>query len=273
MRSIRRRLVAILVIGFIVICGELAFANAIKRDRPLIQSPITITEAFKNIADNPSFPENGNSVPFNPTSQEENAINEFAWRVFIALNWPVDCQGKQLSAIDPQSGQNSPKLIGQAPEKPRAWELYPSPKDVFLEKGATPPSLDELPEVDRCLNDLAGSEREYKRSLRITETGEEVGEQEFSDVKTASSKNLLDGYGELKDQIWLDSIDSANRFPLVDMQGNYVINDIRLNPVEFMQIVKNKWYDATQLALLKKSNKPFQMVCSAGLKPDKTNNY
>ncbi len=86
MRSIRRRLVAILVIASIVIFGELAFANAIKRDRPLIQSPIKITEAFKDIADNPSFPENGNSVPLNHTSQEEKAINEFAWRVFIALN-------------------------------------------------------------------------------------------------------------------------------------------------------------------------------------------
>jgi len=265
MRFIRRGLVAILVIVFIVIFGEIALANAIKRDGPLIQSPIKITEALKDISDNPSFPENGNSVPFNPTSLEENSINEFAWRAFIALNWPVDCQGKRLSAIDPQSGQNSPKLMGQAPENPRAWELYPSPKDVFLEKGATPPSLDQLPEVDRCLNDLAGSEIEYKQSLRITETGEEVGEQEFSDVKTARSQNLLDGYGELKPEFSLKDIDAANQIPLVERQGNYVVNEIRLNPIEYNQILKEKWYDATELDKLVKSNKQFQFLCSKGI--------
>ena len=260
MRSIRRRLVAILVIAFIVIFGELAFANAIKRDRPLIQSPIKITEAFKDIAYNPTFPEKRNIVPLNPTSQEEKAINEFAWRVFIALNWPVDCQGQPLSASD----QNSAKLIGQAPEKPRAWELYPSPKDVFLKKGATPPSLDKLPEDERCLNDRAGSEIEYKQSLRLTETGELVGTQEFKEVETASRKNLLDGYGELNQELSLKDIDAANQIPLVDRQGNYVVNEIRLNPIEYNQILAEKWYDATHLADLVKSNKQFQFLCSKG---------
>jgi hypothetical protein len=135
---------------------------------------------------------------------------------------------------------------------------------VFLEKGATPPSLDQLPEVERCLNDLAGSEIQYKQSLRVTETGEEVGEQEFSEVETASSKNLLDGYGQLKPEFSLKDIDAANQIPLVDRQGNYVVNEIRLNPIEYNQILKEKWYDATELDELVKSNKQFQFVCSKG---------
>ncbi len=257
---IQRGLVIILLLALIVISGEPVLASTTNTNQELIQPPIKITEGFKNIA-------------YNPDSVDEEGINKFAWLDFIALNWPVDCQGKALYYNAPLSGKKLSKIIGQAPEAPRVWELYPSPKNVFLPDGRQPSLLDKLPEVSQCLNDGHGSEIEYNQNLRLTETGELVGKEKLFAVEIANRKDLLDGYGELKDQIWLDSIDSANRFPLVDMQGNYVINEIRLNPVEFRQIVKNKWYDATQLALLKKSKKPFQMVCSAGLKADIAKNY
>lgn len=276
MRFIRRRLVAILVIASIVIFGELALASVMQRNQELIQPPIKITQAFKEIAYNPDFTKDENVVPVNPNSQEEQAINEFAWRVFIALNWPVDCQGKTLSSIE-RPGEK--KLIGQAPENPRTWELYPSPQDVFLPKGAEPPPLNNVPEDDRCLNDRAGSEIEYKQSLRLTETGELAGEQEFREVETAMRTDLLDGYGELKSEvdsvpgikgkpvkISLSDIDAANQIPLVDSQGNYVVHEIRINPIEYNQIMDNKWYDATQLAALANSNKQFRLLCSKGMK-------
>jgi hypothetical protein len=288
MKFLRRRLVAILVIASIVIFGEIALASAIKKNQELIQPPIKITQAFKEIAYNPDIiSEKGSVVPVNPDFQEkeqEELINEFAWRVFIALNWPVDCKGKPLSAIEPQSGQNSPKLIGQAPENPRTWELYHSPQDVFLPKGAEPPPLNNVPEDDRCLNDRAGSEIQYKQSLRLTEAGELVTEAESSEYKIASRKDLLDGNGELKSEldseldinrkpvkISLKDIDAANKIPLVDRQGNYVINEIRLNPVEFKQIVENKWFDSANMLMFKNSNpeKFFQLVCSSASKSTK----
>lgn len=272
MRFIRRRLVAILVIASIVIFGELAFAGVMQRNQELIQPPIKITQAFKEIAYNPSFPENGNVVLGNPDSQEQEAINQFAWRVFIALNWPVDCQGKTLSSIE-RPGEK--KLIGQAPENPRTWELYPSPQDLFLPKGAEPPPLNNVPEDDRCLNDGAGSEIEYQQSLRLTETGELAGEHEFREVETAMRTDLLDGYGELKSEvdsvpgikgkpvkISLSDIDAANQIPLVDSQGNYVVHEVRINPIEYNQIRDNKWYDATKLEESIKSNDPFKFMCS-----------
>jgi hypothetical protein len=81
----------ILVIAFIVIFGELAFANTIKRNQALTHPPIKITQAFKDIAYNPDFTKNENVVPVNSNYQQEekepiNIINKFAWRVFIALN-------------------------------------------------------------------------------------------------------------------------------------------------------------------------------------------
>lgn len=268
MRFIKRRLVAIAIVAFIVILGEIALGNTIAKNQELIQPPIKITEAFKDIPYNPdSFQEKNISRNPDPSiTPNEKAINDFAWKDFIALNWPVDCQGKPLYSTDPLSGQKYPKIIGQVPEAPRRWELYPSPKDVFRPNAETPPSLDKLPEVDRCLNDRAGSEIEYNQNLRLTETDVLARTEDFGEVKTANQANLLGDYGELKPEISLADIDAANQIPLVDRQGNYVINEIRLNPVEFQQISHNKWYDATNLDSFKQpnTNKKFQLVCSQG---------
>ncbi len=276
MRFIRRRLVAIAIVAFIVIVGEIALGNTIAKNQLLIKPPIKITETFKDIPYNPDSSQEKN-ISRNPDpfiTPNEKAINDFAWKDFIALNWPVDCEGKPLESTDPLSDRKYPKIIGQAPEAPRRWELYPSPKDLFLPNGATPPSLDKLPEVVQCLNDRAGSEIEYNQNLRLTEAEEFVTAKESGEYKIASRKDLLDAYGELESELTIDkkqvkislsSIDAANKIPLVDSQGNYVINEIRLNPVEFKQIDKNKWYDATNLVSLwqnSDSENLFQLVCS-----------
>jgi len=217
MRFIRRRLVVILVIASIVILGEVALGNAIAKNKELMQPPIKITVAFKDILYNPDSSQEKN-IPKNPNApSDEKEINEFAWKVFVALNWPVDCQGKSLYYTDPLSlgepKNKYPKLIGQAPEAPRRWELYPSPKDVFRQNGATPLSPDKLPEDDRCLNDRTGSEIEYKQNLRLTEAGELVRKEESTEYKIASRKDLLDGYGELKSELdsVLDGKDSGQK--------------------------------------------------------------
>lgn len=286
MRSIRRRLVAILVIAFIVIFGEIALASAIKKNQELIQPPIKITQAFKDIAYNPDSSQ-PNNIPNNPNVPiEEKTINDFAWKVFVGLNWPVDCKGKPLYYTDPLSNDKYPKIIGQAPEAPRRWELYPSPKDLFLPNGAIPPSLDQVPEDERCLNDFAGSEIEYKQNLRLTEAEELAKKEEFSEAKIATRKDLLAGSGELKSELNIDGklvrisvedINGAIKIPVVDGQGNYIVNEVRLNPVEYNQIVANKWYAATELIELIKSNVPsknqFNLVCSNGEKTEKNKTY
>lgn len=276
MRFIRRRLVAIAVVAFIVIFGQIGLANTIAKNHELIKPSITITKEFKDIPYNPDSYGQHKNITDNPQRPiNDITINQFAWKVFIALNWPVDCQGNALESTDPLSGKKYPKIIGQAPEAPRRWERYPSPKNVFLPNGATPPSLDTLPEIEQCLKDGTGSEIEYKQDLRLTETGELVTEGEFSEYKIANRKDLLDGNGELKSElningkteiISLKSIDAANKIPLVDKQGNYVINEIRLNPVEFKQIVDNKWFDASNLSGFNNLNKEaqsFKLVCSS----------
>lgn len=279
MRFIRRRLVAIAIVAFIVIFGEIALGKTIARNQQLIQPPIKITEAFKDIPYNPytasdredrdrgklgkNITPDRSSVPTNPNSTNEAIINEFAWKDFVALNWPSDCQGKPLKD----------KRIGQAPDAPRVWELYPSAKDLFLPNGETPPSLDKLAEDKKCLGDGKGSEIEYKPNLRLTEAGEQVTKEEFSAFAIASRKDLLDAYGELKSEMNIDgqlvsisvkNLNGAIKIPLVERQGNYVINEVRINPVEYNQIRDNQWYDAIKLGELIESNKQFNLACSEG---------
>jgi len=273
MRFLRRRLVAILVIGFIVIFGEIALASAIKRNQELIQPPIKITQAFKDIAHNPELPQDKNILP-NPDTNQEAKINEFAWKVFIALNWPVDCQGKLLSAIDPLTNQKYPKLIGQAPENPRAWELYPSPKDVFLLGGATPPPLGKLPEDNKCVGDGKGSEIEYKPNVRLTEAGILAKIEDFNEVEREKKPNIVTNEGELNDNIIsLQDIDAVIHIPLVDQQGNYVINEIHMNPVEYEQIRNNKWFARNNLVTFKETAQQLKIVCSSGYKYGGYENY
>lgn len=275
MKFNKNKWLVILTIILTVIFSEVSFAKITTLNQTLAQPPIEITNDFKDVPYNPNLPQNKSMIPANPNSQEQRAVNEFAWKAFIALNWPVDCQGKQLYSTDPLSGQKYPKIIGQSPENPRAWELYPTPKDVFLPQGTPPSSLNRLPEVQQCLDDRAGLEVEYQQSLRITETGDLAGRQEFSEVEIASRQDLLDGYGELKEGVSLRDIDAANQIPLVEQQGNYVINETRLNPIEFNQIIENKWYDANQFISLGDSDPKtlFQLVCSEGRKTTTNQKY
>ncbi|MEC4892490.1 MAG: hypothetical protein SAL07_01405 [Oscillatoria sp. PMC 1051.18] len=245
MKFIRQRLAIILVIVFIVIFGEMALGNAIAKSQVLIQPSREITEEFKNI-------------PYNPNSTQEQNINEFAWKDFVALNWPSDCQGNPLED----------KRIGEAPQAPRIWELYPSPQDVFLPDGVAPPS--QSPENKKCLGDRKGSEIEYNQNLRLTKAGELVGTQKFEEVKTASKTDLLDGYGELNSEISVDLINETIKIPLVDRQGNYVINEIRLNPVEYDEIINKEWYDANKLVEFIEANKQFNLTCSKGYETEKS---
>ncbi|NES98140.1 MAG: hypothetical protein F6K32_23705, partial [Desertifilum sp. SIO1I2] len=121
MTSIGRQFTIVLTIACLVIFTELALAGPMKGNRPF-----PITAAFQEVPFNPEVSQPKDLNPTNPSSQEERGIIEFAWKDFIALNWPVDCQGNSLSYTDPLPRKPLTQIIGQASEAPRSWELYPS---------------------------------------------------------------------------------------------------------------------------------------------------
>ncbi|WP_341525060.1 hypothetical protein WKK05_20855 [Nostoc sp. UHCC 0302] len=189
-------------------------------------------------------------IPVNPdiplvTSRLEVNSN-FAWQDFIALNWPADCEGNPL--VD--------KKIGEAPEAPRVWEFYRTPGEVFLPKGKNPSTI-QLTKPLTCQSD---NKHELKL-LRITESGKLVTKDEFRKAEIIASRPLLDDKSELT--VPIETIFPLNEDPVIDQQGNYIINEIHINPVEFNQIVKNKWYDASNLeGFNDEQNKWFQLACS-----------
>ena len=59
--------------------------------------------------------------PATQIKPDQTSFDNFAWRVFVALNWPATADGNpDLKAV-----------IGQRPGAPRVWELYTDPDDIF----------------------------------------------------------------------------------------------------------------------------------------------
>jgi hypothetical protein len=57
----------------------------------------------------------------------EETFDNFAWQLFVALNWPTK-DGKA----------NPAKLIGQAPEAPRVWDLFTDTTEIFHSSSLCP---------------------------------------------------------------------------------------------------------------------------------------
>ena len=234
--------VTLLILVLALVSVELGFAstaNAAKGEIP----PPNIT----------------NEIPQNPDIAQQKAnypslgravfLDNLAWQTFVALNWPANCQGKPLSN----------NKIGEALSAPRVWEFYRLPQEVFLANGQDPTTIQPMEPLS-CLNDEYGSNQEQTLTARLTETDLLTGENEFDKIKVAASNSLLNQKGELR--VTLAKVNAANQIPLVDQQGNYVINEIRINPSEFNQIVDNKWFDAPNLEQFNNSDRRFELVCS-----------
>jgi hypothetical protein len=237
--KINRFLFFFVVLGFALI--KLAVAPNIEgvQAQTLFQPKITVES--KEIPHNPNlaqqkanYPDVGNAVFF----------NNFAWQAFVALNWPANCQGQPLTD----------KKIGEAPDSPRVWEFYRIPPEVFLPKGKDPTTIQPT-------KPLACQDSKNISNVRLTETAKLAGEDQFGEVDKAASQSLLNDKGELT--VGLQNLDAANEIPLVDRQGNYVINEIRLNPDELANIIQNKWYDADNLGKYDDKKSTFELVSSS----------
>jgi len=70
------------------------------------------------------------------TQKIQQELNEFAWALFVYLNWPANADGSPK--LD--------KIIGQDPTAPRVWELFVDPVTLFpieREPCNTPPATEK----------------------------------------------------------------------------------------------------------------------------------
>jgi hypothetical protein len=133
----------------------------------------------------------------------------FSWQSFVALNWQVAMSGGQ-----PQRGQpaSSSTINSQGM---RVWQSYKADWETFRPGGAAPTAwntyaLNPTGSKDPCGNTPSGTR----------------------DVMPMISKmdSVIDGFNQ------------AFSGPLIDQNGNYVRYEIRLNEVDYNQILTTKWY-------------------------------
>src|SRR6185436_3662253 len=89
-------------------------------------------------------PPAGADIPFSvPPSQAGHVpFADFAWRSFIALNWP-----SQLNAGLPVRGVPDRTLsVGDALDRPRVWETWKTDWELFGFGGPSPPTPSRWPD-------------------------------------------------------------------------------------------------------------------------------
>ena len=177
-------------------------------------------------------------IPVNPNTDfnSETNFGTFAWQTFVALNWPADCNGLPLKE----------KTIGEAPNAPRIWEFYQFPEDVFKPNEAKP-NLQSIVPV-QCPGFT--NNQSVDHDLRFTEFASEPALQTNEPESDQNLRILIPG-----------------QKPLIDRAGNYILNEVRMNPVEVNQIVENGWYSAQNLDKFNNTDNPFTLMCSA-LEPE-----
>ncbi|HKP88260.1 MAG TPA: hypothetical protein VJZ26_19300 [Blastocatellia bacterium] len=123
----------------------------------------------------------------NPTQKD---FDNFAWQLFVALNWPTK-DGK----VD------MGKVIGQAPDAPRVWELYTDPINIFKDTEAARQLLElSVPKDSKLL---------YLSRKRIE--------------KLSGSEDTQ----------------AAPSWPLIDQSKNFAVYEIRINDIQKNYIVSN----------------------------------
>jgi len=145
-------------------------------------------------------------LPANPT--QADAVN-FAWQSFVAVNWP---------ALAGQRGVPDPnKKIGQPGDV--VWNTWKTPAEVFTANGQKPPGWNQpggnLP--PQCL--AAGAAPGDYWLQRVTKV---PGNSNNEAMRQA--KEVVGG-------------------TLTDQHGNLVRFDVRLNKVDFDNIVTNVYYN------------------------------
>ncbi|MBV9923882.1 MAG: hypothetical protein JOZ96_02490 [Acidobacteria bacterium] len=77
--------------------------------------------------------------PYTPIKPAQTDFDNFAWQVFVALNWPAN----------PDGSPDLRAFIGQRPGAPRVWELYTDPNDIFYKDGCNQPRLARRPAFEQ----------------------------------------------------------------------------------------------------------------------------
>lgn len=155
-----------------------------------------------------AIPANGWKVPVDVSNSGSPSRADWlnlGWDTFVALSWPAQSKG--------QPGQPNRKVSITDPQSasgPSVWSTYLAKEQTFLPKAADPGSWTKPTSVPATQDGLP--------------------------ILDGFSKTGPDADGEF-DEAFSDA-------PLIDMQKNFVLYEIRLNQAEFTYVDVNQYYDA-----------------------------
>jgi len=155
-------------------------------------------------------------IPGENVSYAQRLFDVYAWKSFIAFNWPAKADGQPDPAKNLSDSQS-----------PRVWESYVEVGRVYQEDGKAP-----LPWAEA----VKDSWNPARRTLWVS--GMALGQ------RALDAKPLL-----------LDESLQAFTGPMVDQQGKWVRYQVAMNKVEFDYIVENKLYNLEGQAIFSAKNK------------------
>jgi hypothetical protein len=165
-------------------------------------------------------PAAGPDIPFvvPPPQAGHEPFADFAWREFIALNWPSQVGGGGA----PVRGEPDRALqLGDALDRPRVWETWKTDWELMGFGGATPPQPSawsdwSTPGLTPC------------PGMTLP-----PGSKVLTSQGTTSSK--------------IRGLNQAFVGPLLDQNRNYARYEIRVNQNEYETIRNKKWFIAANI--------------------------
>lgn len=147
--------------------------------------------------------------------------NDFAWRSFVAADWPVAPGTRGVP--DPQ--QRIGARDAQGMPVPVVWMTSKAPGDVFLAKAAPPDSNWQTQHVTTACVGMPGYDAATSYVLGMVSKTSPGAYSEINQAQFPGSQQVIG--------------------PVIDQQAQYVRYDIRMDQSEFQYLLNYKYYDAS----------------------------
>ncbi len=218
MRRIRFLLLSF-VVTLLVLSQAACKREAVSDATTSTETATTANPPMAASAAAPLTPPAGPDIPFSVPAPQMGHVPfaDFAWRSFIALNWPSQLNGSVPVRGAPDRGLS----VGDALDRPRVWETWKTDWELFGFGGPSPPT--PSPWADWTTPGL----------------------QPCPGLTLPPGTKVLTTQGSNSSKI--RGLNQAFIGPLIDQNRNYARYEIRVNENEYETIRTKRWFIRTNI--------------------------